>query len=123
MPWRYGVIRFRAKKDPSYRFYGVGELYYDVDPLKPFACSSEPDCAYFEDGDPESNLPEDLQAQVEIVEALKRMILDCERYPVFDVDGPFAPASQKVSLAALSDEEILKMTDKEIEKKLLRGDE
>ena len=76
--------------------------------MKPFACSSEPDCAYFEDGDPESNLPEDLQAQVEIVEALKRMILDCERYPVFDVDGPFAPASPKLDLAS----------DKKIENKL-----
>jgi hypothetical protein len=122
MPWRYGVIRFRSKKTPSHRFYGVGELYYDSDPLKPFACSSEPDCAYFEDGDPESNLPEDLQAQIEIAESLKRMILDCERYPVFDSDGPFASAPWKGRLSHLSDGAVLKMNDEEIENKLLKGD-
>jgi len=41
MPWRYGIVKFRSEKDPNFRFYGVGELFYTDDPLAPYACSQE----------------------------------------------------------------------------------
>ena len=120
MPWRYGIIHFRSQKNPAHRFYGVGEVYYESDPLKPFACSMEPDSAYYEAGDSDGVLPEDLAAKVEILESLRRMILDCERYPVFDSDGPFAPAPWKDRLppSSLTDKEALEMSDGELSEKI-----
>ena len=42
MPWRYGIVKFRNKHNPDYRFYGIGELFYEEDPLQPHSCTEDP---------------------------------------------------------------------------------
>jgi hypothetical protein len=86
MPWRYGIVKYRHQKDSNFRFYGIGELYFEEDPLKPFACSGEPVEAYAEteDGEGDESIKEEIQ------KCLRAMLKDCSRYPIFDVDGPYA---------------------------------
>ena len=82
MKWRYGIVRYHPK-DRAYDIYGIGELYYDTDPLQPFACTEEP-------VEPYAEADEEDPAGV-IAEQLGRMLRDIGKYPVFDVDGPYAP--------------------------------
>ena len=49
MPWRYGIVRY--KTEGIHKFYGVGELFFDKDPLKPHSCTQEPVDVYCEDED------------------------------------------------------------------------
>ena len=121
MPWRYGIIRFRHSKDPEFRYYGVGELFYDNDPLAPYACSQEPDTPYSE----LEEFNDDKEASESILWALEAMANDCRKYPIFDVDGPFskAPWDGKKSLDSLTFEQLDSMTDEEIEKHLESDEE
>lgn len=84
MKWRYGIIKYRHKQNEKIRFYGIGELYYDTDPLKVYACSQEPVQVYSDD---------DEEAAEEVRESvnwqLNAMSKDVEKFPIFDVDGPF----------------------------------
>ena len=82
MKWRYGIVKYRPR-DRAYEVYGIGELYYDTDPLQVFACTEEPVEPYADadEEDPTSAISKQLQ-----------MILnDIAKYPVFDSAGPFAP--------------------------------
>lgn len=85
MPWRYGIVKYRHKNNPEFRFYGVGELYYDKDPLSPHSCSEEPVEAY---ADIEDGGAEDVKECLKL--SLERMLRDCTEYPIFDIDGPYA---------------------------------
>jgi hypothetical protein len=82
MPWRYGIVKYHPK-DRTYDVYGIGELYYDTDPLQPFACTEEPVEPYADADDDEP--------AAAIAEQLQMMLNDIKKYPVFDVDGPYAP--------------------------------
>jgi hypothetical protein len=86
MHWRYGIVRYRHKAKPEHRFYGVGELYYDKDPLTPHSCTEEPVEPYLDedDGDTEDDVKEGMNR------ILERMMKDCMKYPIFDIDGPYA---------------------------------
>lgn len=86
MPWRYGIVKFRHSKDPDFRFYGVGELYFDKDPLSPFSCTKDPVEPYLEH-ELEST-EESVKKDMQII--LEQMMKDCIAYPIFDIDGPFA---------------------------------
>ena len=83
MKWRYGVIKFRHDLDKEHRFYGIGELYYESDPLKPFLCSDKP-IEPFVEIDGCVGTPNEMMEQV-----LTMMLNDVKQYPVFDIDGPF----------------------------------
>ncbi len=84
MKWRYGIIKFRHKHDENARFYGIGELYYDTDPLKVYACSQEPVEVYSDD-DEET----DEEVRENVNWQLNAMSKDAAQFPIFDVDGPF----------------------------------
>lgn len=84
MKWRYGIIKFRHKHDEKIRFYGIGELYYDIDPLKVYACSQEPVQVYSDD-DEET----DEEVRESVNWQLNAMSKDVVKFPIFDVDGPF----------------------------------
>jgi hypothetical protein len=90
MPWRYGIVKYRHKKDRDFRFYGIGELYYDKDPLSPHSCTDNPVEPYAE---LEEFLEEEDSVKADIKRMLERMIKDCEKYPIFDVDGPYAKST------------------------------
>jgi hypothetical protein len=113
MRWRYGIVRYRNKLNPEQRFYGIGELFYDKDPLTPHSCTEEPVESYAdaEDGDTEDAVKEGLKLDLE------RMMRDCMKYPIFDIDGPYAkaPWDGKKDLSALTIEQLQTMTDEEIE--------
>lgn len=93
MPWRYGVVKF--KRDDSSIYYGIGEIYYDKDPLKPYACSSRPIEPYAgpEDTTEDKDILEnDDSGEYEhpitrIGHELRNMIKDVDKYPVWDIDG------------------------------------
>jgi hypothetical protein len=110
MPWRYGIIKFRSEKDPNFRFYGVGELFYNDDPLVPYACSQAPDTPY-------SDEDSDDEIKKSILWALEAMTKDCQKYPIFDVDGPFskAPWDGKNDLNSITQDQIDSMTNEELE--------
>ena len=91
MKWRYGIIKYRLKDNPEHVYYSIGELYFKDDPLKPYACSQEPIEAYVE----HDNWVEDNQPIKDITDQLKMMLKDCEKYPIFDSDGPFEPYPYK----------------------------
>jgi len=116
MPWRYGIIKFRNKNNPKHRFFGVGELYYDKDPMLPFSCSDNPTEAYSDEDDYEQDNTDE-SVKNSITTSLENMLKDCMRYPVFDSDGPYAeaPWSKKVSLLDL-DLSDSTMSDEEVEK-------
>jgi len=86
MSWRYGIVKYHQKSNPEVRFYGIGELYFDKDPLQPHSCTLEPiePYVYIEDG-----VTEEL-AREEILSILNAIVIDCSKYPVFDIDGPYA---------------------------------
>jgi len=112
MPWRYGIVKFRSKKDPDHRFYGIGELFYDDDPLKPWSCTEEPIEAYSDD-DNES----EAQIKKSFKWSLENMLKDSLKYPIFDIDGPYskAPWDGKKDLDSLTQDEVDGMTDEELE--------
>lgn len=87
MPWRYGIVKYRHKLNQDFRFYGVGELYYDKDPLTPHSCTEDPVEPYAE---PEEYLEEEDSIRADIKWVLEKMLKDCTKYPIFDVDGPYA---------------------------------
>ena len=107
MPWRYGIVNF---KKGNFRYYGVGEIYYNEDPLKPFACSEQP-VDLSEEVEPDQNILGCFK------KTLQRILNDIEQYPVFDIDGPFEPAPWE-SEKELTLEQISNMTDEEIELEL-----
>ena len=121
MPWRYGIVKYRHKKDPDLRFYGVGELHYDKDPLSPHSCTEEPVESYadVEEGDTEEAVKDGLKLDLE------RMLRDCTKYPIFDIDGPYAksPWDGERSLGLLTNEQLQTMKDEEIESWLKAGKE
>lgn len=118
MKWRYGIVKFRSTLDKNHRFYGVGELYFDKDPLRPHSCTEQP---------VSSILDLDLEDTVDdirdsIVKNLNRMISDCNKFPIFDIDGPYAI----VSCGGKKQEDYLRlesqvMTDEEIDSYLKTG--
>jgi len=122
MPWRYGIVKYRHKKDRDFRFYGIGELYYDKDPLSPHSCTDNPvePCAELEEF-----LEEEGSVKADIKRMLEMMIKDCEKYPIFDVDGPYAksPWDGERSLGSLTNEQFQTMKDEEIESWLKAGKE
>lgn len=87
MKWRYGVVKYRSKENPEHVYYSIGEIYFKDDPLKPYACSQEPIQPYVD----HDNWVGDNQPIKDITDQLKMMLKDCERYPVFDADGPYEP--------------------------------
>jgi hypothetical protein len=113
MHWRYGIVKYRNKLKPEQRFYGIGELFYDKDPLMPHSCTEEPVESYAdaEEGDTEEAVKDGLKLDLE------RMMRDCIKYPIFDIDGPYAkaPWDGKKDLSALTIEQLQTMTDEEIE--------
>lgn len=113
MPWRYGIIKYRNKNNPEYRFYGIGELYYDKDPLAPHSCTQDPTEVYCDD---ESDSTEK-SIKEEIKWALQAMLKDCMTYPIFDIDGPYAkaPWDAERSIQDLTAEQLNSMSDEEIE--------
>ncbi len=82
MKWRYGIVKYRPK-DRGYEVYGIGELYYDTDPLQVFACTEE-SVEPYADSDEEN-------PTAAITKQLQMMLNDISKYPVFDSAGPFAP--------------------------------
>ena len=113
MHWRYGIVKYRSKQKPEHRFYGIGELYYDKDPLSPHSCTEEPVESYAdaEDGDTEEDVKQGLKLEIE------RMLKDCMKYPIFDIDGPYAksPWDGERDLNSLTTGQIESMTEEEIE--------
>jgi hypothetical protein len=85
MKWRYGIVKYRHKQDQNIRFYGIGELYYDSDPLKVYACSEEPIQAYVD----HDEWLEDNQPVRDITDQLQMMLKDIAQFPIFDIDGPY----------------------------------
>lgn len=77
MKWRYGIIKYKVKE---YEHFGIGELYFDSDPLKPHSYSES--ITLCVDGDSE-NPKEDL------LNIIKMIHKDIERFPVFDSSKPF----------------------------------
>jgi hypothetical protein len=116
MPWRYGIVKYRNKQDPNFRFYGIGELYYNKDPLSPHSCTEDPVESYadVEEGDTEEAVKDGLKLDLE------RMMSDCMKYPIFDIDGPYAkaPWDGERSLDSLTSDQLQTMTDDEIENRL-----
>jgi hypothetical protein len=103
MSWRYGIVKYH-NKERTKRFYGIGELYFEKDPLKPFCCTTEPveivvsqDDLIIDnigDTDEEKNVVDTSQSIESLVlndfeVCLKRILKDISRYPIFDVDGPY----------------------------------
>ena len=82
MKWRYGIVKFRNKNEPKVRFYGIGELFYDTDPLKVYACTEEPIEVYSDD-ETEEEVRESINWQ------LNAILKDVAQFPIFDADGPF----------------------------------
>lgn len=82
MKWRYGVVKY---KHDNYTYYGVGELYFKSDPLKIFACSEKPVKPLVDHDD----WVEDNNPIRDITDQLKMMLKDCEKYPIFDSEGPY----------------------------------
>lgn len=82
MKWRYGVVKY---KQDNYTYYGIGELYFKNDPLKIFACSEKPVKALVDHDD----WVEDNDPIRDITDQLKMMLKDCEKYPIFDSEGPY----------------------------------
>lgn len=82
MIWRYGIIKFRYKKDPKIRYYGIGEIYYKTkEQDKVLFCSEEPITIQCD---------EDENPNEVFLETLTRMQNDIKKYPQpFDADGPF----------------------------------
>lgn len=113
MPWRYGIVKYRHKKDPDFRFYGVGELHYDKDPLSPHSCTEEPVESYadVEEGDTEEAVKDGLKLDLE------RMLRDCTKYPIFDIDGPYAKSHYNVVVPpdSLTIDQLQTMSDEDIE--------
>jgi hypothetical protein len=120
MTWRYGIVKFRNPKNQDHRFYGIGELYYDKDPLNPHFCSADPIEPYSEpdEDSTEESVKEDIRSTLEM------MLKDCAKYPIFDIDGPYAksPWSEKRSLESLSYDQLNLMIDEDI-KAWLESDE
>ena len=120
MRWRYGIVKYRNKLIPEQRFYGVGELYYDKDPLSPHSCTEEPVESYAdaEEGDTEGAVKDGLRLDME------RMLRDCMKYPIFDIDGPYekAPWDGERDLSSITIEQLNLMTDDEIESWIKSGD-
>ncbi len=113
MHWRYGIVKFRNKHNPDHRFYGVGELFYEKDPLQPHSCTEDPIEPYAELED--DSTEESVKAEIGVV--LNRMLKDCDKYPIFDIDGPYgkAPWDDKRDLSELTIEQLQTMSDEEIE--------
>ncbi len=113
MPWRYGIVKFKNKHNPEHSFYGIGELFYDKDPLTPYSCTEEPIEPYA-DHDEEST---EESIKDDIKWCLEAMLKDCMKYPVFDIDGPYAkaPWDGKRELSSLTIDQLQTMTDDEIE--------
>ena len=120
MPWRYGIVKYRNKHNPEFRFYGIGELYYDKDPLAPHSCSADPVEPYSEhdEDSTEESVKESIKSTLEM------MLKDCAKYPIFDIDGPYAksPWSEKRSLESLAHDQLNLMTDEDIKDWLERDD-
>jgi len=84
MKWRYGIVKYRHKQNERIRFYGIGELFYDTDPLKVYACTQEPVEVYTDaDAESEEEIRESITWQ------LNAVLKDITQFPVFDADGPF----------------------------------
>ena len=113
MPWRYGIVKFRNKHNPDHRFYGIGELFYDEDPLQPHSCTEDPIDPYAELED--DSTEEFVKSEIRIV--LNRMLKDCDKYPIFDIDGPYgkAPWDGKRSIDELTIDQLQTMSDEDIE--------
>jgi len=86
MKWRYGIVKYKYDYDASKRYYGIGELYYETDPLKPFLCSEKPVEPYVDVG---VEVDEDENPTQAMEKVLTMMLNDIKKYPPFDVDGPF----------------------------------
>jgi hypothetical protein len=84
MKWRYGIIKYRHELNQDHRFYGIGELYYETDPLKPFLCTDKPVEPFVEIDEENNETPTEAMEKV-----LTMMLNDIKNYPPFDVDGPF----------------------------------
>jgi hypothetical protein len=84
MKWRYGIVKYRHELNKDHRFYGIGELYYEADPLKPFLCTDKPVQPFVEIDEEDNETPTEAMEKV-----LTMMLNDIKKYPPFDVDGPF----------------------------------
>jgi hypothetical protein len=85
MKWRYGIVKYRHKQDKNVRFYSIGELYYESNPLEIFACSEQPIDIFtdYEVEDSEEQIKENIMLQT------TRIQQDIAKYPIFDIDGPY----------------------------------
>lgn len=112
MPWRYGIVKYRHKSNPDIRYYGIGELYYDTDPLTPHSCTENPVEPYADHEDDSS----EHSVKTDIDWVLKAMLKDCSKYPIFDIDGPYskAPWDGERSISDLTQDQLDTMTDEEI---------
>ena len=121
MTWRYGIVKYRNKHNPDVRFYGIRELYYDKDPLSPHSCTEDPVESYAdaEEEDTEEAVKDGLRLDLE------RMLRDCTKYPIFDIDGPYAKSSYNVEGPpdSLTIDQLQTMTDDEVEDWLESGKE
>jgi hypothetical protein len=103
MSWRYGIVKYH-NKERTKRFYGIGELYFEKDPLKPFCCTAEPleivvlqedliidniSCPDGEKKNEDTYQSIDSLVLNEFEVSLKRILKDISRYPIFDIDGPY----------------------------------
>jgi hypothetical protein len=84
MNWRYGIVKYYHKsgRNPNdvTPYWGIGELYFEKDPLKPFLCTEKPiELTAESDDDP----VETLTGMMEL------MLKDIKKYPPFDSNGPF----------------------------------
>jgi len=120
MTWRYGIVKYRNKNNPDVRFYGIGELYYDKDPLYPHSCTEEPVEPYAdaEEEDTDEAVKDGLKLELE------RMLRDCTKYPIFDIDGPYEKASWdgEGDLSSLTIDQLNLMPDNEIESWIKSGE-
>ena len=107
--WRYGIVKF-FDESKNYYYYGMGELYFESDPLKPFSCS---EYTYpYEDFEPDGNEKEVVDS---IVSQLERMKKDALKYPIFDLENLENSYDWGKPLSELTADQINKLSDDEIE--------
>lgn len=78
MKWRYGIVKYTSEITGEVH-YGLGELYFDGDPVTGvFACTENP-VTFVSDG-----LNSDNEHADELRRSLEAALKDAIKYPVFD---------------------------------------
>jgi hypothetical protein len=86
MKWRYGIVKYRHKTNPEYRYYGIGEVYFNEDPNLPFAVSEDPINLIIDELDLSEGESDVCKLHSN---DLDRISKDIKKYPIFDIDGPY----------------------------------